>query len=268
MDRVPAQKVANIQRIDGNRAITLESYVADDLVVANQLALLGAWVKENYASADLHPALNVAFKGEDEDIRKAEAFLSKAFLVALAMIAVILLTQFNSFYQSFLILTAIVFSTIGVLIGLMVTDQPFGVVMSGIGVISLAGIVVNNNIVLIDTYNHLRDRGLSAVDAVLQTGAERLRPVLLTTVTTVLGLMPMVMKMNVNLFTREISFGAPSTQYWAQLATAIVCGLIFATLLTLVLTPCLLVLGERISARLGWKRKPVHNATVETLEEA
>jgi multidrug efflux pump len=140
--------------------------------------------------------------------------------------------------------------------------------MSGIGVISLAGIVVNNNIVLIDTYNLLRDQGLNAVDAVLQTGAERLRPVLLTTVTTVLGLMPMVMKMNVNLFTREISFGAPSTQYWAQLATAIVGGLIFATLLTLVLTPCLLVLGERISNRLGLKRKRVHQTPVLETESS
>ena len=263
MDRVPAQKVANIQRIDGHRAITLESYVEEGLVVANQLTALGKWVETNYESAGLDPSLKVAFKGEDEDIRKAEAFLSKAFLVALALIAVILLTQFNSFYQSFLILTAIAFSTIGVLIGLMVTNQPFGVVMSGIGVISLAGIVVNNNIVLIDTYNLLRDQGLNAVDAVIQTGAERLRPVLLTTATTVLGLMPMVMKMNVNLFSREISFGAPSTQYWAQLATAIVGGLIFATLLTLVLTPCLLVLGERISNRLGLKRKRVHHSELE-----
>ncbi|MGB1581939.1 MAG: efflux RND transporter permease subunit, partial [Nevskiales bacterium] len=204
---------------------------------------------------------------EDEDIREAEAFLSKAFLAALALIAVILLTQFNSFYQSFLILTAIVFSTIGVLIGLMVTGQPFGVVMSGIGVISLAGIVVNNNIVLIDTYNLLRDEGLDVIDAVLQTGAERLRPVLLTTVTTILGLMPMVLKMNVNIFEREVTFGAPSTQYWAQLASSIVGGLIFATMLTLVLTPCLLVLGERMNARFGLRRKKVHNTTIEELEE-
>mgnify|MGYP000545478709 CR=1 FL=1 len=268
VERIPAQKVASISRIDGHRAVKVESYVEDGLVVATQLQKLGEWVKANYEQADLHPSLHIAFKGEDEDIREAEAFLSKAFLVALAMIAVILLTQFNSFYQSFLILTAIVFSTIGVLIGLMVTGQPFGVIMSGIGVISLAGIVVNNNIVLIDTYNLLRDEGLNAIDAVLQTGAERLRPVLLTTVTTVLGLMPMVMKMNVDLFARDITFGAPSTQYWAQLASAIVGGLIFATMLTLVLTPCLLVLGERMNRRLGLRRRKVHQATVEELEEA
>ncbi|MDX1496242.1 MAG: efflux RND transporter permease subunit, partial [Salinisphaeraceae bacterium] len=268
VERIPAQKVANINRIEGHRAISVESYVAEGLVVANQLAKLNDWVQANIAEADLHPALRVNFKGEDEDIREAQDFLSKAFKAALALIAVILLTQFNSFYQSALILTAILFSTIGVLIGLMVTGQPFGVVMSGIGVISLAGIVVNNNIVLIDTYNILRDEGLNAIDAVLQTGAERLRPVLLTTVTTVLGLMPMVLKMNVDLFGRDISFGAPSTQYWSQLASSIVGGLIFATALTLVLTPCLLVLGERLNARLGVKRKKVHGTSIEELEES
>ncbi len=268
MERIPAQKVSNINRIRGHRGISVESYVDDGMVVATQLALLDSWVKENYKDAGLHPALQVAFKGEDQDIREAQAFLSKAFMAALALIAVILLTQFNSFYQSFLILTAIIFSTIGVLIGLMVTGQPFGVVMSGIGVISLAGIVVNNNIVLIDTYNLLRDEGLGAIEAVLQTGAERLRPVLLTTVTTVLGLMPMVLKMNVNIFEREVTFGAPSTQYWAQLASSIVGGLIFATVLTLILTPCLLVLGERISQKLGLKRKKVHHASIEDDELA
>ncbi len=260
--RVTAYKVANINRIDGFRAIAVESYVAEDLVVATQLARLNRWVEANYAQAGLHPGLRVVFKGEDEDIREAEAFLSKAFLAALAFIAVILLTQFNSFYQSALILTAVVFSTIGVLIGLMVTGQPFGVVMSGIGVISLAGIVVNNNIVLIDTYNLHRAEGCDVIDAVLQTGAERLRPVLLTTATTVLGLLPMVMKMNINLFTREISFGAPSTQYWAQLASAVVGGLIFATVLTLVLTPCLLVLGERLYRALG-RTHTVHTHVAE-----
>ncbi len=252
--RVPAQKVQSINRIDGNRAITVESDIASGVVVASQIGKLKEWVDANLEDADFAPSLQVNFKGEDEDIRKAESFLSKAFLAALALIAIVLLTQFNSFYQSFLILSAVLFSTIGVLIGLMLTGQTFGVVMSGMGVISLAGIVVNNNIVLIDTFNVLREEGVNLFDAVLQTGAERMRPVILTTVTTVLGLMPMVMKMNVNLFAREVTFGAPSTQYWAQLATAIVGGLIFATLLTLVLTPCMLVLGDRLH-RLTHRRR-------------
>lgn len=252
--RNPAFKVSNINRIDGKRAIAIEAYAADGVIVANQLKALNNWVEENYANAGLHPTLRIAFKGEDKDIRDAEAFLSKAFLAALALIAVILLTQFNSFYQSFLILTAVVFSTIGVLIGLMITERPFGIVMSGIGVISLAGIVVNNNIVLIDTYNLHRSRGAEVIDAVLQTGAERMRPVLLTTATTILGLMPMVLQMNIDMITREITFNAPSTQYWAQLSTAIVGGLVFATVLTLVLTPCLLVLGERMYKAMGRER--------------
>lgn len=254
--RVPAQKVQTVHRIDGNRAITVESDIASGLVVANQINKLKQWAGAHAKQAGLSPRLKLEFKGEDEDIRDAEDFLEKAFMVSVALIAIILLTQFNSFYQSFLILSAVFFSTIGVLIGLMLMGQTFGVVMTGLGVISLAGIVVNNNIVLIDTYNVLRDEGMHVIDAVLQTGAERMRPVLLTTATTVLGLTPMVMKMNINLFARDVTFGAPSTQYWAQLATAIVGGLIFATALTLVLTPCLLVLGERLHRKLRGQRDP------------
>ena len=154
------------------------------------------------------------------------------------------MAQFNSFYQTLLILSAVILSIIGVLIGLLVTQQPFGIVMCGVGVIALAGIVVNNNIVLIDTFNILRAEGLEIREAVLRTCAQRLRPVMLTTVTTILGLMPMVLTMNIDLLTREIAFGAPSTQWWSQLATSIAGGLAFATLLTLILTPCLLALGS------------------------
>ena len=121
--------------------------------------------------------------------------------------------------------------------------------MVGIGIIALAGIVVNNNIVLIDTYNGYRGDGASAIDAALLTGSVRARPVFLTAITTILGLMPMVLAMNVDLIDRELSFGAPSTQWWTQLASAIAGGLAFTTLLTLFLTPCLLVLGARVTAR-------------------
>ena len=182
---------------------------------------------------------------ETEDQDESELFLEQAFVVALFVMGIILVTQFNSFYQAFLILSAVLFSTVGVFLGLIVLQQPFGIVMSGIGVISLAGIVVNNNIVLIDTYNVLRQQGLAAKDAILRTGAQRLRPVLLTTVTTILGLMPMVLQVNIDLFNRQIDFGAPSTQWWVQLATAVAGGLTFATVLTLVLTPCLLMLRDR-----------------------
>jgi multidrug efflux pump len=212
---------------------------------------LRAWLAE----APLDPRVNVEFKGEDQDQREAGAFLIKAFGVALFVMAIILVTQFNSFYQALLILSAVVFSTVGVLLGLLVTAQPFGIVMSGIGVIALAGIVVNNNIVLIDTYNLLRHR-FEPLEAVLRTGAQRLRPVLLTTVTTILGLLPMVFGLNIDFIGREITVGAPSTQWWTQLATAIAGGLAFATVLTLVLTPCLLLLGEKL-----FRRVPVKAST-------
>ncbi len=166
--------------------------------------------------------------------------------------AIILVTQFNSFYSAFLILTAVIMSTIGVFIGLLVTDQPFGIVMGGVGVIALAGIVVNNNIVLIDTFDRLAKTAPSPLEAVLLTGAQRLRPVLLTTVTTMLGLMPMVLGVNIDFLTREILIGAPSSQWWTQLATAIVFGLGFATVLTLVVTPSALMVRANVQA---WRQR-------------
>ena len=160
--------------------------------------------------------------------------------------AIILVTQFNSFYSALLILTSVIMSTIGVFIGLLVTGQPFGIVMSGVGVIALAGIVVNNNIVLIDTYDRLKETATSAREAILRTGAQRLRPVLLTTITTMLGLMPMVTGVNIDFISRDVSVGAPSMQWWGQLSTAIVFGLGFATVLTLVVTPSALMLRANV----------------------
>jgi len=162
-------------------------------------------------------------------------------------VTLILVTQFNSLYQTVLVMSAIVFSTAGVLLGLLINGQSFGIVMVGMGVIALAGIVVNNNIVLIDAYNVMRSEGLSAFDAALGTGCLRLRPVLLTAITTILGLMPMVLGVNVNLLEPGLGIGAPSTQWWTQLSSAITGGLAFATVLTLLLTPCMLVLGARVA---------------------
>jgi len=164
----------------------------------------------------------------------------------------ILLLQFNSFYSGFLILFAVVMSTAGVFIGLMITGQAFGIVMTGVGVIALAGIVVNNNIILIDTFDFLKTKTSSVKEAIIKTGAQRLRPVLLTTTTTVLGLLPMVTMTNVDFVTREVTRGSPDTQWWVQLATAIVFGLIFATILTLIVTPSALMLRENVT---NWYRK-------------
>ena len=158
---------------------------------------------------------------------------------------IILVTQFTSFYQAFLILSAVLFSTVGVVLGLLIFQKPFGIVMSGIGVIALAGIVVNNNIVLIETYNILRKEGVPAMEAILRKGAQRLRPVLMTTVTTIFGLLPMVAEVNIDVIGRNVDIGGPSTEWWSQLATAVAGGIVFATVLTLVLTPCMLALKAR-----------------------
>ncbi|MDI5921560.1 efflux RND transporter permease subunit [Halomonas sp. LR5S13] len=240
----PAPKVGILHRIDGRRAVTLEADVESGWSADERLrALLEA------AKAPTEGVMvNVA--GEQEDQQEAMRFLATAFLVAICLMALILVTQFNSLYQAALVLSAIVFSTAGVLLGLLANAQPFGIVMVGMGIIALAGIVVNNNIVLIDTYNQLRGDGLAPGEAALEAGGLRLRPVLLTAVTTVLGLAPMVLGVNVDLITPSLGLGAPSTQWWTQLSSAIAGGLTFATGLTLLLTPCMLVLGARLDRRL------------------
>ncbi|MFT7267512.1 MAG: multidrug efflux pump [Porticoccus sp.] len=254
----PAPKSGSITRVNAHRTITLKADVAEDVLPDTQLKALVKILK----STNPDPQVYIHFKGEDKEKREAMQFLLGAFLTALILMALVLVTQFNSIYQALLVLSAIVFSTTGVLLGLLITAQPFGIVMVGLGIIALAGIVVNNNIVLIDTYNRMRKNGFNPIDAALETGRRRLRPVFLTAFTTVLGLMPMVLAMNIDLVDRSISFGAPSTQWWTQLASAIAGGLTFATLLTLVLTPCLLVMGEELMGKLS----SIKNITPITLD--
>ena len=244
----PAQKTGTLNRTDGRRVMTVKADVEEGLLVDEQVQR----IKAALAGAELDPSVAVSFKGQDEDQREAIDFLVTAFATAIFLMIAILVTQFNSFYQAGLVLSAIVFSTAGVLLGLLATGQPFGIVMGGIGVIALAGIVVNNNIILIDTFNDLKKRGLSPMEAILRTAAQRMRPVLLTSITTVLGLLPMVFAVNIDLIGQDIAIGAPSSQWWTQLSSAIAGGLTFATVLTLVLTPCLLMLGENASA---WRQR-------------
>ncbi|GGC91075.1 efflux RND transporter permease subunit [Halopseudomonas salina] len=244
----PAPKTSVINRIDGNRAVTIKSDLTGDAQVGERLnALLNS-------DLDLPPGVQVNTAGEGADQQEAASFLGTAFVVAIFLMLLILLVQFNSWYQAMLVMSAIVFSTAGVLMGLLVNSQPFGIVMVGMGIIGLSGIVVNNNIVLIDTYNQIRADGASAVDAAWETGCLRLRPVLLTSITTVLGLMPMVLAVNVNLLEPSLGFGAPSTQWWTQLSSAIAGGLTVATVLTLFITPCMLVLGDNARSWLAARR--------------
>ncbi len=144
--------------------------------------------------------------------------------------------------------------------GLLVTGQSFSLVNCGIGGIALAGIVVNNNIVLIDTYNNIRQTGMRAREAIIRTCAQRLRPVFLTSITTILGLMPMAMAVNIDMINRDVFIGGPGTQWWQQMASAIAGGLLFATLLTLLLTPALLMIQANISRKLSNRRQTRRDA--------
>ncbi len=250
VERVPAQQVSAITRTDMRRTMTIEADVAAGYLVNDVIAEL----RELLPTLDIDPSVNAQFRGTIEDQEEDETFLAQAMMMAIAIMAIILVTQFNSIYQAALILTAVIFSTGGVLLAHLIIGSPFGVIMSSVGVITLAGIVVNNNIVFIDTYNVLRSRGTTAFDAILRTCAVRLRPVLLTTVTTIIGLLPMVLGVNINLLAREISIGAPSSQWWTQLASSVAGGLAFATVLTLFLTPSLLMIQANVSMRMAERR--------------
>jgi multidrug efflux pump len=241
----PAPKTGTVNRVNTQRVITVQSDVGED---QNPTERLGA-LQKALAEGPIDPEVNINFTGENEDQMETMMFLMKAFGAAIFLMALILIVQFNSIFQTVAVLSAIVFSTSGVLLGLIITKQSFGIVMVGLGIIALAGIVVNNNIVLIDTYNRFRSDGQPPRAAALQTGLLRARPVCLTAITTILGLMPMVLSLNIDLFNRVIEVGAPSTMWWTQLASAIAGGLGFATILTLMLTPCLLVLGDSFGKR-------------------
>jgi multidrug efflux pump len=250
VERVPAQKVSTITRTDMRRTMTVRADVADGYLEPDVIAEL----RELLPTIGIDPRVEVRFRGSIEDQEEDEVFLAEAMFMALAIMAIILVTQFNSIYQAFLILTAVVFSTGGVLLGHLIGGMPFGIIMSSVGVITLAGIVVNNNIVFIDTFNVLRRRGAAPFDAILRTCAVRLRPVLLTTITTIVGLLPMVIGVNINLIAREVSVGAPSSQWWTQLASSVAGGLAFATVLTLFMTPSLLMIGANVTERLAARR--------------
>jgi len=230
-------KVGSIKRSEGKRILTVQADVLPGILADNKIKEVRTWIKEN----GLGEHIEYTFKGQDEEQKLAQDFLLNAFFIALFVMGIILITQFNNFYQAFLILSAVILSTIGAMLGLLITDQAFGIVVVGIGMIALAGVVVNDNIVLIDTYNQLKQTYADPKEAILRTGILRLRPVVLTTITTVLGLLPMFLKTNLDLINREVAVGAPITQWWYSMATIIIFGLTFATILTLIITPCALM---------------------------
>jgi multidrug efflux pump subunit AcrB len=191
------------------------------------------------------------YAGEKEEQDKAEAFLLKAGIIAVLAIIGILVAQFNTLSVPLIIMTTVLLSTVGVYAGLLTMDLPFGVIMTGVGVISLAGVVVNNAIVLLDYTRQLQRKGMSPVEAAVQAGVTRLRPVLLTATTTILGLIPMLVGISIDFRAMELSTRSESAQWWQSMAAAVVFGLGFATLLTLLVVPALYVMLFRLANRFG-----------------
>ncbi|MFQ6547831.1 efflux RND transporter permease subunit [Aestuariibius sp. 2305UL40-4] len=254
-----------LQRGDGTRYV-ITHYLTDlrltDLRAAEEngtlatvpinpnerIALLTPWLENE---AGLPNSVEWAWTGDQEEQEESQAFLSSAFLGALGLMFIILLAQFNSFYNAILVLLAVVLSTTGVLIGMLVMDQTFSIIMTGTGIVALAGIVVNNNIVLIDTYQEY-EKYMPRIEAITRTAESRIRPVLLTTITTMAGLAPMMFGLSLDFIGGGYSIDSPTALWWKQLATAVVFGLGIATVLTLVMTPSMLAIRVWFSTYLHW----------------
>lgn len=266
ISRQPVPKLAQIDRIDQTRFFDVKAAVIDGLVStvtdekgkqsevplnANErIAALTKWLD----SGVVPPGLEYEWTGDAEDQEESGAFLQQAFLGALGLMFIILLAQFNSVYNAVLVLMAVVLSTTGVLIGMLVMDQPFSIIMTGTGIVALAGIVVNNNIVLIDTYQDF-SRYMPRIEAITRTAEARIRPVLLTTVTTMAGLAPMMFGLSLNFVDGGYTFNSPTALWWTQLATAVVFGLGIATVLTLIFTPSMLALRIWAGVYVKWISK-------------
>ena len=240
--RKPAPQVNSIERVDGHRVYHVRANVKPGINANAEISLIRSWIDGQPFPHDVH----VAFKGGSEQQDESGRFLVVAAFLALFLIAIVLLTMFNSFYHAGLILVAVVLAMIGALLGMVVMRQPFSIIMSGTGMLALAGIVVNHNIVLIDTFHRLRDSGMDPVEAVIRSSAQRLRPVFLTTITAIGGLLPMMFAVEINFATRQVTIGGPNGLMWVSLSTAIVFGLAFSKMITLGLVPAMLALPYRM----------------------
>jgi len=213
---------------------------------------------------------SIDYTGENEEMVESRAFMTKAFAAAILLITLVLVTQFNSILTPFIILSSVILSFIGVFLGLIVTEISFGVIMTGMGVISLAGVVVNNAIVLIDYTNLLRRRGMSCYDAIIHAACTRFRPVLLTAVTTILGMLPMAIGVSYNFHELRWEIGSEMSQWWGTMATAVIFGLLVATALTLFVVPNLYSLafkGRKLKSPSA-KKKPAPKPVAAALPEA
>jgi len=255
----PAPGVDSLRRVDGLPVEQIRADVVDGVLADTMVQQIDDWLQMQ----DFDPALRIRFRGANEEQAESMAFVQVAFLLSLALMFILLVTQFNSFYQSLLILLAVIMSTAGVMLGLLILGKPFSSILTGVGVVALAGIVVNNNIVLIDTFNHLRRSHpeLDTRDIIARAGAQRLRPVLLTTVTTVFGLLPLACGLSIDLVNRSLTFNGEMAVMWQPLSQAIVFGLSFATVLTLIGTPAMLALPTAVRGVVAHLRRQTLAAT-------
>jgi multidrug efflux pump len=255
--REAGEKRDTISRIDGQRVIEIQAAMGINPETGSEFLatdLENDFLQWMETQEFVPSSVKWRLRGANEEAEESAAFLGRAMVASLMLMFIILLMQFNSLYCTMLTLSTVVLSTIGVLLGMIVTGQVFSVIMTGTGVVALAGIVVNNSIVLIDTYQRLLATGMDKVDVILKTAGQRLRPILLTTVTTMIGLFPMAIQASINLIDRSIEFGEPTAAWWVQLSTAIIFGLGFSTLLTLILVPVMLHLPDSLRNRFAGLR--------------
>jgi len=237
-----------INRVNQKRVVTLTAD-AEGRLSSEVLKDVQKRLKE----FELPAGYEIGYAGEKETEDESRAFLGKAFAIAILLIILVLVIQFNSLKVPFIIMTTVILSLIGALTGLLICGLPFGIIMTGIGVISLAGVVVNNAIVLLAYTRQLQQRGLDLVSAAAEAGVTRLRPVLLTAITTIIGLIPMATGIAYDFHTFTWATKSESSQWWRNMAVVVIFGLGFATVLTLVVAPSLYVMLSRLSHRLGFK---------------
>ncbi|HUO97138.1 MAG TPA: efflux RND transporter permease subunit [Rhizomicrobium sp.] len=245
---VPQQLTADIEHADSRRVYHVRANLKPHTLLPNQeMEKIKQWI----ATQDFPASVKVDFKGSTEDQDESMAFLWKAGLMALFLIAIVLLAMFNSVYHTILVLLAVVLAMIGALLGMVVMQQTFSVIMTGTGLLALAGVVVNHNIVLIDTIHRHLKSGMEPIEAIVRGSAQRLRPVFLTTVTAIGGLLPMMYALEIDFWNRTATVGAVHAMMWIQISTAIVFGLAFSKMITLGLIPAMMALPYRIHERYG-----------------
>ena len=237
---IPKENRQSVNRKDGKFTQSIGAATIDESQVSDKVKEINTWLM----SVDLGNGVTYKFTGMAEETEDVNNFMIAAGIVAVFIMLLMLLTQFNSFYQSFIILTSVTISFVGVLLGLLITGKPFSTTMTGLSIVTLAGIVVNNNIVLIDTFNKLRFESphLDQSTHIINACKQRLRPILLTSLTTIFGLLPLAMGVSLDIISRDIAIGSPIVDWWSNLAVSIVFGLAFSTFITLILTPAILAL--------------------------